>query len=88
MNKKVSIVMFLFIILLHSTAICADGFKYIEIFDPKQDKVVKIIQPNKKINNMVIGWINGIDGIYGKNDPIKDNGYVIRFPLDPAIQVK
>lgn len=88
MMKKVLVIVVLFITLLHPKVICAEGDKFIQIFDPKQAKVVKVIQPNKKINNMVIGWINGIDGIYGKNNPIKDDGYAIRFPLDPAIQVQ
>ena len=39
MIKKILVVMFLFIMILHSTVISAEGFKYAEIFDPKQDKL-------------------------------------------------
>ena len=34
-----------------------------------------------------MSWVNGIDGVYGKNDPVKDDGYAIKIPLDPAIKV-
>lgn len=88
MIKKVLTTVVLFTILLHPQNIRAEESKYIEIFDPKQDKVVKVVQTSKEINNMVLGWINGIEGIYAKNDPVKDDGYAVRFPLDPAIQVQ
>ena len=88
MIKKFLTTVVLLIIFLHPQAIRAEGHKYIEIFDPKQDKVVKVVQINKKINSMVVDWLNNIDGLYTKIDPIRDDGYVIRFPIDPAIQVE
>lgn len=87
MNKKVPVFIFLLIILLHSTAIYAEGFKYIQIFDPKQNKVVKVVQLNSEINNEVTSWIKNINGIYGKSNPLTDDGYAIKIPLDPAIKV-
>ncbi|WMM24739.1 hypothetical protein RBU61_17715 [Tissierella sp. MB52-C2] len=88
MVKKVLIIMAVFIMLLHPKIISADTSKYIEIFDPKQDKVVKMVETNKEINNMIIDWINKIDKVYAKVDPIKDDEYAIRFPLNSAIQVQ
>lgn len=87
MTKKIPVAIFLFIILLYSTVIYAEGFKYIEIFDPKQDRVVKVVQLNEEIHNMVASWIKNINGIYGKNDPLTDDGYAIKIPLDPAVRV-
>lgn len=78
----------LLIMFLHSTVIYADEFKYVEIFDPKQDKVVKAVQLNKEIHNMVERWIRDIDGIYGKFDPFTDDGYAIRIPLDHDVKVQ
>ena len=26
-----------------------------------------------------MSWVNGIDGVYGKNDPVKDDGYAIKI---------
>ena len=88
MDKKVSVVMALIIMFIHSTVIHAEQFKYVEIFDPKQEKVVKVIQLNAEIHNMIVKWIKDVDGIYGKNNPITDDGYAIRIPLDPAVKVQ
>lgn len=88
MIKKTSILVFLLIMLFNSTTIRAEEFKYAEIFDPKQNKVVKVVQLNAEIHNMVTSWLNDIDGIYGKFDPISDDGYAIRIPLDPAVRVQ
>jgi hypothetical protein len=87
MLKKITIVLLLFIVFMTPKVVRADGFTYAEIFDPKQDKVVKVVQLNTKIYNTVLTLINNIDGIYGKNDPVTEDGYAIRIPLDPAIKV-
>ena len=62
MIKKIPVVIFLLIIIMSSKVIHAEGFKYVEIFDPKQAKVVKVVQLNTEINNMVSTWIKNIDG--------------------------
>lgn len=88
MVRKISVVVMLLIILLHSVTSHAEDFKYAEIFDPKQDKVVKVVKVNKKIYNTVTGWIKNVDGIYGKNDPVTDDGYAVRIPLEPPVQIE
>ena len=87
MVKKITVIIFLFIMIMRSVVISAEGFKYAEIFDPKQDKVVKVVQVNTKIHNMVGSWIRNVDNIYGKNNPLTDDGYALRIPLYPAIKV-
>ncbi|MGH4050654.1 MAG: hypothetical protein ACREVX_04760 [Clostridium sp.] len=88
MNKKILAIIFLFIFSLHSTMVFAQEFKYVEIFDPKQEKVVKLVQLNEDINNMVTAWIKDVDDIYGKSNPITNDGYAIRVPLDPKVRVQ
>ena len=87
MFKKILVIIFLFIMIMHSVVISAEGFKDMEIFDPKQDKVVKVVHMNTKIHNMVGSWIENVDDIYGKNDPLTEDGYAIRIPLYPSIKV-
>jgi len=87
MTKKVPVIIFLFIMIMHTIVISAEGFKYAEIFDPKQDKVVKVVQINTDIHNKVASWIKNVDNIYGKNDPLTDDGYAIRIPLYPAVKL-
>jgi hypothetical protein len=86
MIKKLLVALSFLVIFLHSIYVNAEGFKYIEIFDPKQDKVVKVVQSNPQIQDMITRWITNIEGLY-KNDPATDDGYVIKIPLDPIVKV-
>lgn len=86
MIKKLIVVLSLFVIFLHSTSVNAEGFKYIEIFDPKQDKVVKVVQSNPQIQDMITSWITNLEGLY-RNNPATDDGYVVKIPLDPIVKV-
>jgi hypothetical protein len=86
MIKKLLVSLSFFVIFLQSIYINAEGFKYVEIFDPKQDKVVKVVQLTTQIQDMIAGWVTNIEGTY-KNDPATDDGYVIKIPLDPAVKV-
>ena len=79
--------MLLFIILISSTVINAEEFQYAEIFDPRQNKVVKEVQMNSEIQNIVVCSIKDVNRLYGKSNPITDDGYAIRIPLDPAVTV-
>ncbi|CDI50119.1 hypothetical protein [Clostridium tetani] len=86
MFKKILIVVFLFFTSINPIHVNAEDFKYVQIFDPKQDKVVKVVQSNPQIQNMITSWITNIKGTY-KNDPITDDGYVVKIPLDPVVKV-
>lgn len=86
MIKKLLVTLFFFVIFLHSITVNAEGFKHIEIFDPKQDKVVKVVQSNPQIQDIITSWITNIEGLY-KNDPATDDGYVIKIPLNPFVKV-
>lgn len=88
MFKKLTIVLSFYYIFLNSIYVNAKNFRYIEIFDPKQDKVVKVVQLDEQVESMVIKWIKNIDGIYGKNDPATDDGYVVKIPLTNAVKVQ
>jgi hypothetical protein len=54
MIKKVFTMVVLFIILLHPQMDYAVRYQQIEIFDPIQNKVVKVVETNKDINDMVV----------------------------------
>jgi hypothetical protein len=86
MNRKLVVILTFFFIFLKSIPVNAKDFKYIEIFDPKQDKVVKVIQSNPQIQDMITSWITNIEGLY-KNDPVTDDGYAIKISLDPTVKV-
>ncbi|MCY6958345.1 hypothetical protein [Clostridium brassicae] len=86
-KKSVVVLSFLFIF-LNPVYANAEDFKYVEIFDPKQNKVVKVVQLNSEIQNIVGNWVKNVHGIYGKTDPITDDGYVVKVPFDSAIEIK
>lgn len=88
MIKKVSsAIVVIFVIFLKYTVICAEELKYAEIFDPKQDRVVKVVQLDTKAYDLIAKWIKNINGFYSKFDPVTDDGYAVRIPLDPAVNV-
>jgi hypothetical protein len=87
MIKKLFFLLSSFLIFFYSIAPCAEDFKYVEIFDPKQDKVVKVVQINLQIQDMISCWIKNVDGLY-KNDPATDDGYVVKIPLDPVVKAE
>lgn len=88
MMKKLIILLALLILSQHSIHAGGEGLKYVEIFDPKQDMVVKEVQLSPEIYKKVTGWVKNINGIYGKIDPVTDDGYAIKLPIEPAIEVK
>jgi hypothetical protein len=88
MLKRISIIIMILLLLFPSKPIHAEEFKYIEIFDPKQNKVVKIVQMTPEIQKMVSAWIINVEQMYSKIDPITDDGYAVRIPLDPPTKVE
>jgi hypothetical protein len=86
MNRKLVIILSFFFMFLNLIPANAKDFKYIEIFDPKQDKVIKVIQSNPQIQDMITNWISNIEGLY-KNDPATDDGYAIKISLYPTVKV-
>ncbi|OPJ58177.1 hypothetical protein [Clostridium oryzae] len=88
MIKKLATVVLIFLFLFSNTLdLNAREVRYIEIFDPTQNKVVKVVEPTAEIQNIITGWITHIQGIYGKNDPVTDDGYALRVPLNPSVSV-
>lgn len=83
MFKKIILV--IIILFSISTNVFAKEYKYAQIFEPKQDKVVQIVQLTSEIHSLVISYLEDIDAIYGKNDPIPEDGYAIKIPLDPPV---
>ncbi|GAA0182293.1 hypothetical protein SH2C18_46980 [Clostridium sediminicola] len=88
MKKKIWIITVLIIMFIYPKAICAPNYKYVEIFNPKQDKVVKVVQLTPEINDMISNWVMNIENFYGNLDPITDDGYAIKIPFNSSVQVE
>jgi hypothetical protein len=88
MTRKLAISLCIFLLLFSSVHVKAQEFKYVEIFDPKKDKVVKLVQLNPEIQSLVAGWIKDIKSLYGGGiDPVTDDGYAVKVPLAPPLKV-
>lgn len=86
MIKK--LILFIIIVFLIPINAKAEEFRYIEIFSIDEGKVVKLIQSNSEIESLVYNYLNAIDGVYSKFDPIPKEGYAIKLPLDPSLKVQ
>lgn len=69
-----------------STSIHAES-KQVELFDIQLDKVTKTIPVNPSFQNHAKDYLNNIDNIYTKINPIPKEGYMIKIPLEPPIRV-
>ncbi|MGJ7910469.1 hypothetical protein [Neobacillus sp. LXY-1] len=84
--KKVLV--FIFILLIISTNGIAQTNKQVQIFDINKGKVIKNIQMNTDLQQEVEKYLEGITGVYVKYNPIPNNGFMIRIPLEPNVMVK
>lgn len=60
----------------------------VEIFDPKQNKVVKEVELTQEIEKLVTDWLAHLNGVYAKVDPMPEDGYVVRVPVEPAAALR
>lgn len=76
------------IVLLSSININAEEYRHIEIFSIDQGKVVKVVQSTSEIQKLATNYLQEIDGVYGKFNPIPNTGYAIRIPLEPSVKIQ
>jgi len=88
MGRIKGMAIILMILLIFSINVYAEGNRNIEIFDINQGKVVKVLESNYVVQGEVINYLQGINGIVGKVDPIPNKGYAIRIPLVPSQEMQ
>ncbi|MFL0245643.1 hypothetical protein [Candidatus Clostridium stratigraminis] len=87
MTKKVLVILLLFTMLLPSIPSFAMGSPCADIIDTKQNIVIKSVQVNSEINNIVSSWVNSIDNFCGKISPLTVEGYKVRVTLNPPVEM-
>jgi hypothetical protein len=87
MTKKALITLILLITFLSLTPTAAKGSPCAEIYEHAQKKVVKSVQVDSKLYDLTAGWVRSIDNFYGRIAPAAVEGYKVRIPLDPPIEV-
>lgn len=84
--KKIAVI--LIIILIVPSCVHAQQVKYVEIFSPKQNKVIKKVKLTPEIEKLTLDYLNNIDSLYGKLDPVTEDGYAIKVPFSKPITIK
>jgi len=87
MGKFRVIAAILIILFLFSTTAYGEENKKIEIFDINKEQVVKTIEPNEAVQQIVLDYLHQIDGYVAKCDPIPNEGYAVRVPFKSSINM-
>lgn len=85
MVKKLTIALFTVFVL--SINVSAEDVGNIEIFDLNKESVIKVVKSDTEIEREVEDCIKNIKGIVTKFNPIPDNGYMIKIPLETPIMI-
>src|SRR5690606_17631812 len=56
--------------------------------DISQGKVIKYVEVTTDLQQEVEKFLEGISGVYAKYNPIPNQGFMIRIPLEPNIMVR
>ncbi|MCX8130660.1 MAG: hypothetical protein N3I35_11250 [Clostridia bacterium] len=73
---------------LASPNISVQEEKQIEIFDVSKGAVIKKVKRNTKIQDLAESYLNGITGVFIKASALPKNGFIVRIPLNPSIEIK
>ena len=60
----------------------------VEIFDIKQEQVVKTRPVTPAIEKEAKTYLTNITDLYRKASPIPKEGFMIKIPLEPAVQIQ
>jgi hypothetical protein len=82
------IIVFLITLFLSAQNINAQTCIPIEIYGIHQEMVIKTIESNCKINNIVIDYLNKINNIKCSFNPIPKSGIAVKIPLSAPIKVQ
>jgi hypothetical protein len=87
MVRKIMIVL-LSVVFFSSPSFNAQVVKNVEFFDIQKDSVTQIEPANAVFQKAAEEYLNGINGIYVKVKPIPNQGYMIKIPLEPSLQIR
>lgn len=60
----------------------------VEVFDVNNNEEIISILSNEVIQNDVRVILEGIDGVVQKLNPIPDNGFIVKIPLEPNMMLE
>lgn len=78
------ILLLLIVVLLFSSKMAVYADEYVEIFDIKQEQVIKSIEMNQAIKKEALKLADGITGMCMRFRPVPVSGYMIGIPIEPG----
>ena len=87
MIKRILLALLL-IFLCSNTRAFAKETQVIEIYNISYERIDKIVRIDYEIQKLVENYINGIEGLYHKFNPIPDGGFAVKVPLAPAVTAR
>ncbi|MBB2483406.1 hypothetical protein H5P36_24950 [Bacillus sp. APMAM] len=76
------------LLFLMTTNASAQTNKQIEIFDIGKERVVKKVHMTADIQEDVKRFLERTTSVYPKVKPIPSRGFMIKVPLDPAVEIR
>jgi hypothetical protein len=86
MMRKIMFLLFS-VVFLYSPSTNAQGIKNVEFFDIQKDSVTQIVPTSAVFQKAAEDYLKGINGIYVKVKPIPSQGYMVKIPLEPSVQI-
>lgn len=86
MMRRIMIVL-ITVMFLNNPCIQAQGIKNVEFFDIQKDTVTQIVPTSPIFQKAAEDYLKGINGIYVKVRPIPNQGYMVKIPLEPSVQI-
>lgn len=81
---KKHIFLLLIAVLIVSTEMTVYADEHAEIFDIKQEQIIKSIEMNLEIKREALKLAGGITGMCMKLRPVPESGYMIGIPIEPS----
>jgi hypothetical protein len=87
MLRKIILFVIMLLLFIFSFQVNAKALQ-IEIFHINKGKVIKEEPSNDHIQQEVVAILEGITDIYRGFEPIPQKGYMIKIPLEKAVEIK
>ncbi|RPF55857.1 hypothetical protein [Aquisalibacillus elongatus] len=82
-----SILIFLFSLMLNPINMDGEQELKVEVFDIQNEEVVKTVPHSSDIQQEAEIILNNIDDLYKGISPIPENGFMVKIPLRPNIEL-
>ncbi|KAF0815528.1 MULTISPECIES: hypothetical protein [Cytobacillus] len=84
MFRKGIILIFVALFQFNLSTVNAQGNNIAKLFDIEKNQIIKTTPTNSNVQLETEKIIKGIDGVVKKFEPIPNQGYMVKIPLEPS----